>query len=157
MGYENGFLLTLDDKHSGLVVRAAVGPSEPYVGQNLAAGTGISWWVVEHGLPQHVVDAQKDDRYYGPPDINTVLVVPLQLGDERVGVLGIESPRVQAFGRDDEELLIAVSHQVAAALRVAKLHQAAKHAAATDPPHRRTAGHSSSICATSSPPTRARP
>src|SRR5439155_9895350 len=89
-----------------------------------------------------VVDAKKDPRYYGPPDINCVLVVPLQLGDERVGVLGIESPRTQAFGREDEELLTAVSHQVAAALRVAKLHQAAKHAAATDPltalPNRRT-------------------
>ena len=142
MGYENGFLLTLDDKHTGLIVRAAVGPSEPYTGQLLPSGTGISWWVVEHGLPQHIVDAQKDERYYGPPEINTVLVVPLQLGEERVGVLGIESSRIQAFGREDEELLIAVSHQVAAALRVAKLHQAAKHAAATDPltnlPNRRT-------------------
>jgi diguanylate cyclase (GGDEF)-like protein/putative nucleotidyltransferase with HDIG domain len=142
MGYENGFLLTFDDKHDGLVVRAAVGPSEPYVGQLLPPGTGISWWVVEHGLPQRVFDAQKDERYYGPPDISSVLVVPLQLGDERVGALGIESPRHQAFGREDEELLTAVSHQVAAALRVARLHQAAKHAAATDPltslPNRRT-------------------
>ncbi|HLQ05560.1 MAG TPA: diguanylate cyclase, partial [Verrucomicrobiae bacterium] len=142
MGYENGFLLTLADKHAGLVVRSVVGPSEPYTGQILPPGTGISWWVVEHGVPAHVVDAQKDPRYYGPPDINSVLVVPLQLGEERVGALGIESPRIQAFGREDEELLTAVSHQVAAALRVAKLHQAAKHAAATDPltalPNRRT-------------------
>jgi diguanylate cyclase (GGDEF)-like protein/putative nucleotidyltransferase with HDIG domain len=142
MGYENGFLLTMAEKKEGLIVRAAVGPSEPYTGRLLEPGTGISWWVIEHGLPQHVTDAQKDPRYYGPPEINTVLVVPLQLGDERVGTLGIESPRHQAFGRDDEELLLAVSHQVAAALRVAKLHQAAKHAAATDPltalPNRRT-------------------
>jgi diguanylate cyclase (GGDEF)-like protein/putative nucleotidyltransferase with HDIG domain len=142
MGYENGFLLTLADRHEGLVVRAAVGPSEPYVGQVLPPGTGISSWVIEHGVLQHVQDAQKDPRFFGPNDINTVLVVPLQLGDERVGVLGIESPRVSAFGRDDEELLTAVSHQVAAALRVAKLHEAAKLAAATDPltalPNRRT-------------------
>jgi diguanylate cyclase (GGDEF)-like protein/putative nucleotidyltransferase with HDIG domain len=142
MGYENGFLLTIADRHEGLVVRAAVGPSEPYVGQVLPPGTGISWWVIEHGVLQHVQDATKDPRFFGPSDINTVLVVPLQLGDERVGVLGIESPRVNAFGRDDEELLTAVSHQVAAALRVAKLHEAAKLAAATDPltalPNRRT-------------------
>ena len=75
-------------------------------------------------------------------NIQSVLCVPLQLGEERVGVLGIESPRSEAFGREDEELLTAVSHQVAAALRVAKLHQAAKAAAATDPltglPNRRT-------------------
>jgi diguanylate cyclase (GGDEF)-like protein len=142
MGYENGFLLTLDDKHQQLVVRAAVGPSEPYVGQLLTRGVGISWWVIEHGQLQNVTDAQTDPRFYGPPNIQSVLCVPLQLGDERVGVLGMESPRTEAFGREDEELLTAVSHQVAAALRVAKLHQAAKTAAATDPltglPNRRT-------------------
>ncbi|HKY51714.1 MAG TPA: GAF domain-containing protein [Candidatus Limnocylindria bacterium] len=142
MGYENGFLLTLDDKHQSLVVRAAVGPSEPYVGQLLTRGIGISWWVIEHGQPQNITEAQKDARFYGPPNIQSVLCVPLQLGDERVGVLGIESPRLQAFGHEDEQLLTAVSHQVAAALRVAKLHQAAKTAAATDPltglPNRRT-------------------
>ena len=142
MGYENGFLLTLDEKHQGLVVRAAVGPSEPYTGQLLARGVGISWWVVEHGQLQNVTDAQSDPRFYGPANIQSVLVVPLQLGEERVGALGIESPRTEAFGREDEELLTAVSHQVAAALRVAKLHQAAKTAAATDPltglPNRRT-------------------
>jgi diguanylate cyclase (GGDEF)-like protein/putative nucleotidyltransferase with HDIG domain len=142
MGYENGFLLTLDDKHESLVVRAAVGPSEPYVGQLLARGIGISWWVVDHGKLQNVTGAQADPRFYGPSNIESVLVVPLQLGEERVGALGIESPRGQAFGREDEELLTAVSHQVAAALRVAKLHQAAKTAAATDPltglPNRRT-------------------
>jgi diguanylate cyclase (GGDEF)-like protein len=142
MGYENGFLLTIDDKHQGLVVRAAVGPSEPYVGQLLTRGVGISWWVIEHGALQNVTDAQTDPRFYGPPNIQSVLCVPLQLGDERVGVLGIESPRSLAFGGEDEQLLTAVSHQVAAALRVAKLHQAAKTAAATDPltglPNRRT-------------------
>ncbi|MDQ2953175.1 MAG: GAF domain-containing protein, partial [Chloroflexota bacterium] len=142
MGYENGFLLTIGDKHDGLVVRAAVGPSEPYVGKLLPSGTGISSWVVDHGVLQNVADAQSDPRFFGPSDISSVLVVPLQLGDERVGVLGIESPRAAAFARDDEQLLTAVSHQVAAALRVAKLHEAAKHAAATDPltalPNRRT-------------------
>ncbi|HJW49834.1 MAG TPA: GAF domain-containing protein, partial [Candidatus Limnocylindria bacterium] len=112
MGYENGFLLTLDDKHQSLVVRAAVGPSEPYVGQLLTRGVGISWWVIEHGQLQNVTDAQVDPRYYGPPNIESVLVVPLQLGEERVGALGIESPRTEAFGREDEELLTAVSHQV---------------------------------------------
>ncbi len=133
MGYEHGFLLTLDDEHEHLVVRAAVGPSEPYTGERLPPGRGISWWVIEHGRAQHVANAQRDPRFYGPAEINSVLVVPLQLGEERVGVLGIESPRENAFSTEDEELLTAVSHQVAAALRVAKLHEAAKHAAATDP------------------------
>src|SRR5437660_179260 len=142
MGYENGFLLTLDETGENLVIRAAVGPSGSYVGQRLGRGQGISWWVIEHGQLQNVADGELDPRFYGPPEIRSVLCVPLLLGDERIGVLGVESPRVGAFVRDDEDLLTAVSHQVAAAVRVAKLHQAAKTAAATDPltslPNRRS-------------------
>ena len=142
MGYENGFLLTLDDAGEHLVIRAAVGPSGSYVGQRLPKGQGISWWVVERGELQNVADGRLDPRFYGPSEIRSVLCVPLQLGDERIGALGVESPRSGAFGREDEDLLTAVSHQVAAAVRVAKLHQAAKTAAATDPltglPNRRT-------------------
>jgi diguanylate cyclase (GGDEF)-like protein len=142
MGYENGFLLTLDETGDNLVIRSAVGPSGSYVGQRLGRGQGISWWVIEHGQLQNVPDGRLDPRFYGPPEIRSVLCVPLLLGDERIGVLGVESPRVGAFARDDEDLLTAVSHQVAAAVRVAKLHQAAKTAAATDPltslPNRRS-------------------
>jgi diguanylate cyclase (GGDEF)-like protein/putative nucleotidyltransferase with HDIG domain len=142
MGYENGFLLTLDDAAEYLVIRAAVGPSGSYLGQRLPRGQGISWWVVEHGKLQNVADGRLDPRFYGPSEIRSVLCVPLQLGDERIGVLGVESTRLSAFGREDEDLLTAVSHQVAAAVRVAKLHQAAKTAAATDPltglPNRRS-------------------
>jgi diguanylate cyclase (GGDEF)-like protein/putative nucleotidyltransferase with HDIG domain len=142
MGYENGFLLSLDEGGEHLVIRAAVGPSGSYVGQRLPRGQGISWWVVEHGALQNVADGAQDPRFYGPSEIRSVLCVPLQLGDERIGVLGVESARVAAFSREDEDLLTAVSHQVAAAVRVAKLHQAAKTAAATDPltglPNRRS-------------------
>jgi diguanylate cyclase (GGDEF)-like protein/putative nucleotidyltransferase with HDIG domain len=142
MDYENGFLLTLDETAEHLVIRAAVGPSGTYVGQRLPRGQGISWWVIEHGELQNVPDGRVDSRFYGPSEIRSVLCVPLVLRDERIGVLGVESPRVAAFGREDEDLLTAVSHQAAAAVRVAKLHQAAKAAAATDPltqlPNRRT-------------------
>jgi diguanylate cyclase (GGDEF)-like protein len=142
MGYENGFLLTLDDAADNLVIRAAVGPSGSYVGQRLPRGQGISWWVIEHGELQNVADGRLDPRFYGPSEIRSVLCVPLQLGDERIGALGVESVRLAAFSREDEDLLTAVSHQVAAAVRVAKLHQAAKTAAATDPltglPNRRS-------------------
>ena len=133
MGYENGFLTTLDDEEGALVVRAAVGPSIDYLGQSLQRGQGISWWVMEHGLLQNVPDVQADTRYLGPAAIRSSLIVPLRIGEERVGVLGIESPGEAAFTTEDEELLTAVSHQVAAAIRVARLHDAAKTAASTDP------------------------
>ena len=132
MGYENGFLATLDELEGAIVVRAAVGPSLDYVGHRLKKGQGVSWWVLEHGLLQNVPDVHADTRYFGPPDIRSSLIVPLRIGEERVGVLGIESTSGAAFTSEDEELLTAVSHQVAAAIRVARLHDAAKTAASTD-------------------------
>jgi diguanylate cyclase (GGDEF)-like protein/putative nucleotidyltransferase with HDIG domain len=133
MGYENGFLLTLDDSGERLAIRAAVGPSSGYVGQEMERGQGISWWVMEHGRLQNVVDVQGDTRYVGPPEIRSSLIVPLRIGSERVGVIGIESTRPGAFSAQDESLLTAVSHQIAAAVRVARLHRAAQVAASTDP------------------------
>ena len=132
MGYENGFLLTVDPG-GDMVIRAAFGPSLEFAGQTLPRGTGISSWVIHYGRLQNVADVQSDTRYTGPADIRSTLVVPLRIGDERVGVVGIESPRLAAFSAEDEALLTAVSHQVAAAVRVARLHQAAKTAAASDP------------------------
>jgi diguanylate cyclase (GGDEF)-like protein/putative nucleotidyltransferase with HDIG domain len=131
MGYENGFLTTLDDQ-GALTIRAAFGPSFAFVGHGLPSGTGISWWVMEHGRLQNVADVQADTRFVGPADIRSSLIVPLRIGDETVGIIGIESTRPAAFSVDDEMLLTATSHQVAAAVRVARLHQAAKSAAATD-------------------------
>lgn len=133
IGYENGFLLTADHEAGDLVVRAAFGPSEPYVGSRVARGTGISAWVVENGRLQNVGDVTTDQRFFGPPDVRSSLIVPLCIDEGVVGVLGIESPRPNAFSEEDEQLLTAVSHQVAAAIRVASLHRIAKQAAATDP------------------------
>ena len=132
MGYENGFLTTLNDAGE-LSIRAAFGPSTAFIGQSLPAGTGISWWVMQHGRLQNVADVQADTRFVGPADIRSSLVVPLRIGDETVGIIGIESKHPSAFSTEDETLLTATSHQVAAAVRVARLHQAAKSAAATDP------------------------
>ena len=132
MGHDNGFLLTIDPGGE-TVIRAAVGPSIEYAGQTLPHGAGISSWVIQHGRLQNVADVQSDTRYVGPPDVRSALIVPLRIGDERVGVVGLESPRLDAFSAEDEALLTAVSHQVAAAVRVARLHQAAKTAAASDP------------------------
>ena len=132
MGYENGFLTTLDEQ-GALTIRAAFGPSVAFVGQSLPTGTGISWWVMEHGRLQNVADVQADTRFVGPADIQSSLIVPLRIGDETVGIIGIESTRPAAFSTEDETLLTATSHQVAAAVRVARLHRAAKSAASTDP------------------------
>ncbi len=132
MAYEDGFLLTLDPATEELIVRAAVGPSAEHLGLRLARGQGVSWDVLETGRPLNLRDVREHIHFYGPADIRSTLVVPLILGEERIGVLGVESPRAGAFDDEDVQLLSTVSHQLAAAVRVARLHQEVKTAAATD-------------------------
>ena len=132
MAYENGFLLTLGDTGDFLEVRAAVGPSTNYLGQRLMRARGMSWQVLESGQALNVPDVREEPTFFGPAEIRSSLVVPLVLGNERVGILGVESVRTNAFDLDDEQMLTTVSHQLAAAIRVARLHQEAKMAAATD-------------------------
>jgi diguanylate cyclase (GGDEF)-like protein len=133
MGYEHGFLTTVDGDSGELVVRAAFGPSFTYVGARIPAGKGISAWVVEKGRLQNVGDVGADPRFYGPAEVRSCLAVPLRIEDETLGVIGVESPRWNAFTPEDEQLLTAVSHQISAAIRVANLHHLARNAAATDP------------------------
>ena len=133
MGYEHGFLTTLDRDTGELVVRSAFGPSETYVGARIPRGEGISAWVLENARLQNVAEVGQDPRFYGPPDVRSSLVVPLRIEDDVLGVIGVESPRPSAFTPEDEQLLTAVSHQIAAAIRVANLHHVARSAAATDP------------------------
>jgi diguanylate cyclase (GGDEF)-like protein len=133
MGYEHGFLATVDRDSGQLIVRAAFGPSLSFVGSHIPPGAGISAWVLEHARLQNVGDASTDPRFYGPADVRSSLIVPLKVEDEVLGVLGIESPRRSAFTPEDEQLVTAVSHQISAAIRVANLHHVARNAAATDP------------------------
>ena len=133
MGYEHGFLTTVDPETHELVVRAAFGPSFTYVGARIPQGKGISAWVVDQRRLQNVADVTLDPRFYGPADVRSCLAVPLRIEDDVLGVIGVESPRPNAFTSDDEQLLTAVSHQITAAIRVANLHHVARNAAATDP------------------------
>ena len=133
MGYEHGFLATVDRESAELVVRSAFGPSDEFVGARIPKGAGISAWVVANRRLQNVGDVSNDARFFGPADVRSSLIVPLRIEDEVLGVLGIESPRRQAFTPEDEQLLTAVSHQISAAIRVANLHSVARNAAATDP------------------------
>ncbi|MBE3519773.1 MAG: GAF domain-containing protein, partial [Firmicutes bacterium] len=60
MGYRNCAVLLPDDTWSHLVIVASRGMSGGIVGLRLPKGTGISWWVMEHGLPQNIGDVTKD-------------------------------------------------------------------------------------------------
>ena len=78
---------------------------------------GICGWVARTGQPALVGDVLKDPRYVeGHPAIRSELAVPIVEGGQVLGVVNIESVRLDAFTYEDQELLEALARQLGVAL-----------------------------------------
>jgi PAS domain S-box-containing protein len=75
-------------------------------------------------------DVRLDHRYTNmyPEQIQTrsELAVPILIGDEMVGVLDIQSPRVNAFDHNDVLVMKTVADQIAIAIENARLYEEAR-------------------------------
>lgn len=79
---------------------------------------------VEDQLPKHSGDVTKLDRYM-PFDGETrsKLVAPLMLRKKVLGVLSLESSKIDAFNRQDENFLLVVAGQIAVFMENARLNE----------------------------------
>jgi diguanylate cyclase (GGDEF)-like protein len=126
-------ILLRDEKTDDLVVRAGLGVLTTLDGHDrIAAGQGISSWVIQHREPQNVEDVRVDPRYVGDPTVRSELIVPLVSGGRAIGVLILSHKSVAAFSQRDLTLMQTVGAQIAAAIDVAELHERLKRAANTD-------------------------
>ncbi|HHW18926.1 MAG TPA: diguanylate cyclase [Firmicutes bacterium] len=133
MGYSNCVILLLDEEGKNLVISASLGMSEHLMGLKIPEGTGISWWVMKHGIPQNILDVTKDPRYYkGVEGVGSEVYIPLEVRGKKLGVLLVQKPEKGGFEANDVRLLMAVAGHIAAALEVAQLHEEVKRAADTD-------------------------
>jgi len=74
-----------------------------------------------------VGDVTQDERYIQHvAETHSELDVPMLIGKRLVGVLNAESPYLDAFDRDDEELALVLAGQAAVAIYNAQLFQAAQ-------------------------------
>jgi GAF domain-containing protein len=67
---------------------------------------GLSGWVVENGKTIRSGDVQADTRYLSTfPEIHSGLYVPLMVGEQAIGSIGVESRQINRFTAEDERLL----------------------------------------------------
>jgi serine phosphatase RsbU (regulator of sigma subunit)/putative methionine-R-sulfoxide reductase with GAF domain len=95
-------------------------PSQPDTAQ------GLIPWVTHHGETALVNDVSVDPRYRPsplPPDVTlSELTVPLIFGGKVLGVLDVQSDRLNAFGEEDRFLFEALAGNIAIAMRNAYLY-----------------------------------
>jgi len=84
---------------------------------------GVTGWVAQTGTPLYVPDVTKEPRYVaGDATIRSELALPLIVREEIIGVLDIESDKLDYFTDDMIGLLALFAGQAAVALENARLY-----------------------------------
>lgn len=94
----------------------------------IAVGEGLTGAVFRDGIPRLVNDVRQDPLYIPlREDIQSELIVPLQVEGQIIGVLSVDSVRKDAFTEEDLELLYTISNQAAQILYRTKLYEELKY------------------------------
>jgi sigma-B regulation protein RsbU (phosphoserine phosphatase) len=89
----------------------------------LRVGQGLVGFAAEHKTVVNVPDVTRDPRYIPwVEDCRSELAIPMLIKDRCVGVLDLESPNYDAFGKHDVEVLTLLASQVAVAIENARLY-----------------------------------
>jgi signal transduction histidine kinase len=128
MGATSGSLRMVDEENGLLRLEMAIGK-----GRNarralqLKLGEGITGWVALHGEPLLVRDVTKEPRYLPiRKGVKSEMAVPLCVEGKVIGVLNLDSNRLNAFTENDLELLTALANQSARVFHNARLHEQLK-------------------------------
>ncbi len=119
-----------------LVIRASAGgyqAGQSPVGyrEQMGCGIGIACWVAEQGHPWLVNNVNREPRYRFLEALRHTqaeLAVPIKIGGKVLGVLDVESDKVNAFDPQDIPLLESLAAQIAVALENARLYEAEQRA-----------------------------
>ena len=103
-------------------------------GERINFGEGITGWVADNRDPVVANKVEEEPRYIkGREDINSEMAVPVEFGEELLGVLDIQSKTNEDFGDDDLELLETIAAQLAIAISNIKRERELKEQATKDP------------------------
>jgi PAS domain S-box-containing protein len=85
---------------------------------------GITGWVAKHKRPLYVPDVRKDRRYIqGVIRGRSEIAVPLLIGKKLIGVLDVESQKLDAFTPKDIKILSQFATQAAVAIQNTQLYE----------------------------------
>ncbi|MEZ6139917.1 MAG: GAF domain-containing protein [Zavarzinella sp.] len=94
-------------------------------------GNGVTGYVAATGLPYICVDTANDGIYLaGAVEARSSLTVPIKYHDEVIGTVNVESPQVNAFGKDEQRFTEVFAKQLGQVLHTLNLLDAQEGCAA---------------------------
>ena len=127
------FTLVPDDPRIHFRASTALGePLEQVLALHLTVGQGIVGSAVQTGTPVLVGDVQREPRYIcDSRTTRSELAVPLRFGEQVVGVLDVQSDKVDDFDADDLFVMRTLADQIAVAITSANSYRAQQEEAWT--------------------------
>jgi signal transduction histidine kinase len=133
-GYYHVHIFIEDEEAGEVILKVANGPSANLKAQGLrfkiGQEGGIIGWVAHSGQTVLCNDVSREPRYYAidhAPSTKSELTVPLRVGDQIIGVLDVQSNRLDAFDKEDVTALQILGNQICVAIENARLFQETKH------------------------------
>lgn len=126
-GYYYVAIFAADSEKEEIAFQASASAGQQEVSFEVEWGEGLIGLVAAQAQAALVNDVAHDTRYRcvaALEETRSELAVPLLLEDEVVGILDVQSDRVEAFGPDDLFILETLGTQVAIAIQEARLYQA---------------------------------
>ncbi len=123
LGGDQIAILLSDKEQKNLEVRASIGyPNEESAKLKIPFGVGVTGWVAASRQPQRINDVTKDSRYISVNSkVRSELAIPLIYRNEVLGVLNVESSRLNAYSENDEEMLGTLAGSLAAIIAHSRL------------------------------------
>jgi PAS domain S-box-containing protein len=132
LSYEYGAVLLIEEPGTRMIPFAVVGleRGEEFIRQDkefiasrsVEVGKGVTGWVAQHGESALIGDVRKDPRYYAlRENIKSEMCAPLRTGDKVIGVINVESPRLNAYNENDLRVLETVAAQISISIPNARL------------------------------------
>ncbi len=122
--YQTFGVLLLDDEQR-LCVKASVAFGEACERRTFALTEGLVGYAALHCEAVLVGDVSKDPRYVPCVDeIRSELVIPLMLKERCIGVFDLASAELDAFSRQDIQVLTPLANMMAVAIENARLYEA---------------------------------
>jgi sigma-B regulation protein RsbU (phosphoserine phosphatase) len=122
--YRTFGILLLNETTNMLEMKLAVRYGEENSAKNIKLGEGLVGWAALYKEPLLVSDVSKDPRYINlVDDVRSELVIPMLIKDRCIGVFDLESPELNAFTKENKELLTLLASQAAVAIENARLYE----------------------------------
>ncbi len=108
-----------------LRVKAAEGFKDDSIYKtDLIIGQGVTGWVAETGVPLRLGNVTADPRYIRVQrGLRSELAVPLKIRGQVIGVISVDSTRLDHFSPEDEVLLLSLAAHSARVIQTMRLHE----------------------------------